>query len=128
MSAEIASELAASKSLELLDAANKGLEKIYNLAEEIERGIKNDITSGLIPGFEFDNYYREFEKVMDDDFNSPQGLAVIFDFVKAANTAISNNLDIDSSFFIELKKFINKTAVDVFGIFDFEELNKKRKK
>ena len=34
---------------------------------------------------DFQKYRDEFESVMDDDFNTPQGIAVIFDLVHAVN-------------------------------------------
>ncbi|MBS3946183.1 MAG: cysteine--tRNA ligase [Melioribacter sp.] len=112
-------------SFDLLSAAEKGVEKIKNLAEKIELEIKKDNNIGLLPEFNIKYYYDEFEKVMDDDLNTPQACAVIFDFVRSVNKIISETDSLHISFFIDLKKFLTETAENVFGIIHFEELNKK---
>lgn len=112
-------------SFDLLSAAEKGVEKIKNLAEKIELEIKKDNNIGLVPEFNIKYYYDEFEKVMDDDLNTPQACAVIFDFVRSVNKIISETDSLHVSFFIDLKKFLTETAENVFGIIYFEELYQK---
>lgn len=112
-------------SFELLAAAEKGIEKIKNLAERIESEIKKDDNVGIVPDFNIKQYYEEFEKVMDDDINTPQAVALIFDLIRTANKIISDLNNINVSFYKDLKKFLTDTAENVFGIIHFEELNKK---
>ncbi len=107
---------------ELLTSAQKGLEKITNLAEKIEEEIKLQKSSGNIPEFDFTRFESAFENAMDDDFNTPQALAVIFDFVKEVNRTISENENIDVKFYENTKDFLYKTAVGVLGIVNFEKL------
>ncbi|NJD23333.1 MAG: cysteine--tRNA ligase [Melioribacter sp.] len=107
---------------ELLNSAQKGYEKILNLAEKIEREIKLNIISEVKPEFDVRKYYSDFEKVMDDDFNSPQAVAVIFDFIRAANKVIAESSNIDSSFYLGLKQFLKNTAENVLGIIHFDDL------
>lgn len=107
---------------ELLNSAQKGYEKILNLAKKIEREIKLDTKSGVIPEFDLKKYYSDFEKVMDDDFNSPQAVAVIFNFIRAANKIIAGNNNIDSTFYHGLKKFLKDTAENVLGIIHLDDL------
>jgi len=109
---------------ELLNSAQKGYEKILNLAEKIESEINLNTKSDVIPDFDEKKYYADFERVMDDDFNSPQAIAVIFDFIRAANKIISENNNIDSIFYRRLKKFLKDTAEDVLGIIYFDDMNK----
>ncbi len=109
-------------SRELLDGAEKGLEKIHRLAEAVEEGLSKADKSGESGGLDFDSYYSRFEEAMDDDFNTPQGVAVIFDFVKNANKVISSHENLSKTFYEKAKEFIQKTASDVFEIFDFEDL------
>ena len=87
--------------------------------------IKKDNNIGLVPEFNIKYYYDEFEKVMDDDLNTPQACAVIFDFVRSVNKIISETDSLHVSFFIDLKKFLTETAENVFGIIYFEELYQK---
>lgn len=111
-------------SSELLDSAEKGVEKIINLAEKIEQSLKTAAEEGKIPELSFQKYYDDFTRVMDDDFNTPQGVAVIFDFVKSVNKIISENEKISRQFFINTKKFLTDVADNVLGIVSFNDLRK----
>ncbi len=110
---------------ELLEASEKGVEKIINLAEKIELELQKRNNEGIIPQFDFSEYYNQFEKVMDDDFNTPQATAVIFEFVKNVNKIISENERINTEFYKQVKKFLKETAENVLGIIHFEALSKK---
>ncbi len=107
---------------ELLDSAVKGLERINNLVETVKERIAANTTGEKIE-FDFDKYYFGFESNLDDDFNTPKGVAIIFDFVKSVNTVISQNENIDVSFYKDVKTFLEKTAQDVLGIVNFEKGN-----
>jgi len=107
---------------ELLNSAQKGYEKILNLAEKIEREINLNTRSDVIPELDVKRYYSDFEKVMNDDFNSPQAVAVIFDFIRASNKIIAENNNIDSTFYHSLKKFLKDTAENVLGIIYFDDM------
>lgn len=108
---------------ELLDAAVKGLEKIQNFVTVCNEGISL-ASSGEMPEFSFDASYKKFESVMDDDFNSPKALAVIFDFVKNFNKAARSVENPNMEFFVKGKEFIEKTAEGVLGIVDFSSGDK----
>jgi cysteinyl-tRNA synthetase len=108
---------------ELLDSAKKGYERIFNLSSKIENELKLQNKSNVIPEFNIQKYYDEFKSVMDDDFNSPQAVAVIFNFIHDANKTIAGIDNIDVSFFSELKKFLQDTAEGVLGIIHFNELS-----
>ncbi len=103
---------------ELLASAQKGLEKLNNLTEKIEQGVKSSEGKN-IPAFDFEKYRKAFEAAMDDDFNSPQAVAVIFDFTREVNRILSGNEDISRDFYSQVKDFLQKTAVDILGILDF---------
>lgn len=103
---------------ELLGAAQKGCEKISNLIELAENEIRKNSTEGIIPVFDFQKYRDEFINVMDDDFNTPQGVAVIFDFVKSVNIVISENELIKVEFFREVVKLLKELAHEILGIID----------
>lgn len=105
---------------ELLQAAQKGVEKFVNLAQKINDELKKDNFEGAYPDIDIKKYLDEFESVMDDDFNSAQGVAVIFDFAKEVNRIIASDQKIKKEFFIDVKNFLTKTAVDVLGIMNFD--------
>ena len=58
-------------SAELMEASKNGLERILNAKEAFSKT---------------DAYVEEFEKAMDDDFNTADAIAAIFELVKYANT------------------------------------------
>lgn len=107
---------------ELLASAEKGLEKINNLVDKINSELKKN-ASGVKPEFDFDLYYKRFEEAMDEDLNTSQAVAVIFDFVKEVNRIIASTENIDVSFYNDVKTFLTKTAENVLGIADFNKTN-----
>ena len=109
---------------ELLSAAEKGLEKLNNLALKINDEIKLNRQKGSSPDFDFEKYLIAFTNAMDDDFNTPQGIAAIFDLVKDVNRTIAENEYVIAEFYLSVKAFLKKTASDVFGILDFDKLSK----
>jgi cysteinyl-tRNA synthetase len=106
---------------ELLDAAEKGLEKLKNLKSTIELAIGKNNTDGINPEFDFKIFEERFVQAMDDDFNTPQAIAVIFDFVKEANRTIASNQNLNVKFYVGVKNLLMKTAEDVLGIISFDE-------
>ncbi|MGE5861576.1 MAG: cysteine--tRNA ligase [Ignavibacteria bacterium] len=110
---------------ELLNAAKKGLEKLNNLIEKVEEQLNEGNGTGFVPDFDFSKYYQDFEDSMDDDFNSPQAAAVIFDFIKDANKIISEHDNIGKEFYLKVKEFFRRTAENVLGIIDFSSTGRK---
>ena len=108
-------------SFEMIEAAQKGLEKIQNLVDTVNQKLKETKTGKTDSDFAFDRYYKTFEEAMDDDFNSPRAIAVIFDFVKDVNKTISESADIGIRFYQNIKEFLERTAQDIFGIISFNE-------
>jgi cysteinyl-tRNA synthetase len=106
---------------ELLDSTEKGLEKLKNLRSTIESAISKNKSGGINPEFDFKSFEDRFSEAMDEDFNTPQAVAVIFDFVKEANRTIAEKESIHNNFYITVKNFLSKTAGDVLGIISFEE-------
>ena len=108
-------------SRELLESAEHALERLYNAKHNLEYLLENakdrtEIETELQKSIL--EYREKFIKVMDDDFNTADGIAVIFDLVKEINT----NITADTS------KTVIQTAYDmlmeltvVLGILQKEE-------
>ncbi len=107
-------------SVELLDASKKGLEKIENFLFTLKEKQKSAVDHAKKISFSCKKYYSDFEEAMDDDFNSSKALAVIFDFIKEVNRIFVEYPQLDKPFLEKVEKFLQKTAVDVFGIASFE--------
>lgn len=60
---------------------------------------------------------------MDEDLNTSQAVAVIFDFVKEVNRIIASSENVDVNFYNDVKAFLTKTAENVLGIVDFNKKN-----
>jgi len=100
---------------ELLESAAKGLEKLENLQEVIQFNLSKNNLNGLEPDFDFNEFEQRFTGAMDDDFNTPQAVAVIFDFIKEANKIIASHQP-KVDFYREINNFLDKTAGKVLGI------------
>ena len=78
-------------SAELMEASKNGLERILNATDNLKHLIASVATEEMSAEekeafSKTDAYVEEFEKAMDDDFNTADAIAAIFEFVKYANT------------------------------------------
>jgi cysteinyl-tRNA synthetase len=105
---------------ELLAAAEKGLDKFKNFVESINVELTKNTTEGTTPDLDVKSYEDKFINTMNDDFNTAQAVAVIFDFVKEVNRTIAENEKINTTFYNSVKAFLERTAVGVLGIMNFE--------
>ncbi len=112
----------------LLVAAKKGLEKFENLVDKINLELNNNKTDGVNPELDIKPFEDKFIAAMDDDFNTAQAVAVIFDFVKEVNRTIAENENISADFYKNAKAFLERTAVGVLGIINFDVEDKSANK
>ena len=78
-------------SAELMEASKNGLERIINATDNLKHllgaATVEEMSAEEKEAFaKTDAYVEEFEKAMDDDFNTADAIAAIFDLVKYANT------------------------------------------
>jgi len=85
-----------------LKNAEKGLNRIYRLKEKLEGfsgSVSVKVDGGGLDGeektyYELVSSFKEhFEQAMDDDFNTPEAVAILFDFVNKSNRHFENNLN-----------------------------------
>lgn len=102
----------------LMEAAKSGLDRIITatdnlkfLADNAKTETLTDIEDDALTKTQ--NYVAAFEKAMDDDFNTADAIAAIFDLVKYANTTA--NGDSSKAYVTALYELIVKLA-DVLGI------------
>jgi cysteinyl-tRNA synthetase len=110
---------------ELLDAAEKGLEKIKNLQDTIETELKKNNQNGIDPNFDFSAFEQKFNKVMDDDFNTSKAVSVIFDFIRDINKTLADNERVKVDFYHKINNFMQKIAGNVLGILKEKSLKDK---
>jgi cysteinyl-tRNA synthetase len=75
MSAQYRSQLSYSDSF--IEQARASLERLYTALRDVIPNMHVDITTG--------NYQTRFNQAMDDDFNTPEAFAVLFDLAKEIN-------------------------------------------
>ena len=104
-------------SSDLMEAAKSGLDRIITatdnlkfLADNAKTETLTDIEDDALTKTQ--NYVAAFEKAMDDDFNTADAIAAIFDLVKYANTTA--NGDSSKAYVTALYELIVKLA-DVLG-------------
>ena len=76
---------------DLMEAAKSGLERILTAADNLQFLLGNAKTETMTDGerdvfAKSQEFVDSFEKAMDDDFNTADAIAAVFDLVKYANT------------------------------------------
>jgi len=74
---------------EALRAADEGLEKLHNTVRNLRERIHAS-SDGTEATLSLDLYKARFLEAMDDDFNTPQAIAVLFDYTKEVNTLLNS--------------------------------------
>ena len=106
-------------SSELLAASNSGVDKLKNLAEMIEEKKQLALQDSSEPDtIDFAEFYKRFNVAMDDDFNTPQATAVIFDFTRVVNKHLAESDFVSISFLEKSESFLRETADGILGIVD----------
>ena len=105
-------------SADLMEAAGVGLNRILTAADNLKFLMNNaadkDMTAEEKELFEKTNdFVADFERAMDDDFNTADAISAIFDLVKFANTNCSG--ENSKKFIEEVRNHIVKLT-DVLGI------------
>ena len=105
-------------SADLMEASKNGLERIVNAADNLKFLMKNAKAENMTEAekeltAKTDAFVADFERAMDDDFNTADAVAAIFDLVKFINS----NTDAESSteYLNELFALLVKLT-DVLGL------------
>ncbi len=77
-------------SVDIIEQAKNSLERLYNCRDNIDFALKNAGEGGEIPEF-ISARKQEFIDAMEDDLNTADALAAIFNLVRDINTVIANN-------------------------------------
>lgn len=104
-------------SAELMEASKNGLERIVNAAENLKFLMKN--AEGAMTAEEgriyegADKFVKAFEEAMEDDFNTADAAAAVFDLVKYCNTHTGGE---SSKELLEKLSGVLAKLTDVLGI------------
>jgi len=72
-----------------LDGAAKGLEKVDAAVLRLRTLLREGAVGSDAPVMDLPAYRSAFADAMDDDFNAPRAVAVVFDFLRELNTMLS---------------------------------------
>ena len=95
--------------LQVVENAKNNIEKIRNCLNNLDNSKGGNAVNLLEV---IDSVRNDFEEAMDDDFNNPKALAVIYEFIKKINSSLNNK-----------KEILNKakeTLIELLGIFGLE--------
>jgi cysteinyl-tRNA synthetase len=89
---------------EALGSAEGGVERLLRVIS------RDDMSSSKGKALDAEPYQKQFIEAMDDDFNTPQALGVLFDLARAINQAADSGIS-----FQEAKKLFLTLAREVLG-------------
>ena len=110
-------------SFENMEDTKKALQNIVksmNKFEDIAEKYKNEKIEN-VKNSEFsqkiDEFDKKFEEAMDEDMNTPQALATIFDQIRETNKFISTNESEFSTIYYEIKKSYDSLKAKIENVF-----------
>ena len=103
---------------EALDAADKGLERLYNtirnLREQIDSAKDGSTPSDIHEKLE--QYKKTFLEAMDEDINTPGAIAALFDLSKEVNTLLNSGQEINKKCLEDIDILYQELAGNILGI------------
>ena len=113
-------------SFENMEDTKKALQNIVKSMNKFEAIIgkyKNEKTveiTNLDFSQKIDEFDKKFEDAMDEDMNTPQSLATIFDQIRETNKFISVNKDELSTIYAEIEKSYESLKIKIGNVFGIE--------
>ncbi|MCX7984950.1 MAG: cysteine--tRNA ligase [Bacteroidetes bacterium] len=101
-----------------LHAAKAGYEKLLNTVANLQREITKvpDTPEQKELPFDIQMYERRFHEAMDDDFNTPQALAVLFELTKEVNQLLTLDHRLNKQALSRIENIIHNCAGTVLGL------------
>jgi cysteinyl-tRNA synthetase len=95
-----------------LSLSDEGMEGAEKGTERLARAVnREDSVAAGAGSFDAEPYRKQFMESMDDDFNTAQGLSILFDLARALNQAADSGINIS-----EGRKLLKELAGDVMGL------------
>jgi cysteinyl-tRNA synthetase len=101
-----------------LEAAGKGLERLYGAVRLVRDRLATAEDGGADAAFQqvLDEHKARFIEAMDDDFNTPQALAALFDLNKEVNTLLNSGEPVSRAMLEAIDGLYRELGGDVLGI------------
>ena len=103
---------------EALASAKSGWERLMNAVRLVRQQMSSAPESEAGTGFlaRLDTAKGEFASVMDDDFNSPRGIAVLQDLTRDVNTLLNSDADVGAATLKAIDDTYTALGGDVLGL------------
>ena len=113
---------------EALDAADKGIERLHNTIRNLrERLSSSEGTEGQDARLgesaksttwktKLEKYGHDFEEAMNEDFNTAEAMAVLFNLTKELNNLLNSGEEISKGVLPEIDSFYRTYGGNVLGI------------
>ncbi len=102
---------------EAMDAAQKGLERLLSTIRNLRNALD---AAGEVQQFEapFDpaTFRTKFEEQMNDDFNTPRAVAVLFDLSREVNSYLNSGSELHRPFLESLDQLYQDLGGNVLGL------------
>ena len=99
-----------------VEGAAKGLEKLRNTVARLRAEIGKNRTGSIDFKDKLKDYKKRFFESMNDDFNAPASIGVLFELVRETNELLSDAQNGSHEFFVTLDEFFTSAAETVLGI------------
>jgi cysteinyl-tRNA synthetase len=103
-------------SADAVNAAARGFERLGNVAQALKQRSASAGDAGDEPGIDLEKYRRDFVAAMDDDFNAPQAIAVLFDLGKEVNTILGSGVQVRRDGWMAIDNLFGELATTLLGI------------
>jgi cysteinyl-tRNA synthetase len=107
-------------SRDALQAAQRGISRMHNTVRKLRRAMRDVSaaagTAVLSEVASLQDYREDFQAAMDDDFNTPQALAVLFDFVKEVNRHMDERANYTVGTLAAMERIFRDFGSQVLGI------------
>lgn len=105
---------------EALDAADKGLERLHNtvkhVRERLQYAAEEDGSAPTAIYEKLDSYKKAFLDAMDEDINTSDAIAVLFDLSKEVNTLLNSGEVISKKCLEDIDTLYRQLGGDILGI------------
>ncbi len=108
---------------ESLASAKSGLERLTNVLRLLRQQMNHAPESDAGDAFRdrLDAATAEFQNVMDDDFNSPRGIAVLQDLTRDVNSLLNSDSEVGLPMLAAIEETFRALGGDVLGLLPAEE-------
>ncbi len=102
---------------EALNAAKSGITRFISTIKNLKKNLQTSISvKNFQPPFDPEIFRNQFEEIMDDDFNTPRAIAVLFDLSREVNTYLNIQTPLHKPFLLSIDQLYEKMAGEVLGI------------